>query len=219
MIIIFDVVGTLFSLDRVREKIREANLPPELLPWWFARLLQTAMAATLSGRYIPFRQAAEASLKQVLAFGNHPENLTELILQEMKELTPWPDAAECLQRLRGAGHRMLALTNSSAEAAEGLLGKAGMRDFFEPVLSTDEACACKPDPRPYRMALERVGSSPSEACMVAAHGWDIVGADAVGMCTIWIERLEKCWPFPGEPPGRIAADLAGVPEVISEISS
>ncbi len=136
----------------------------------------------------------------------------------MKELAPWPDAADCLRRLRGAGHRLVALTNSSAEAAEGLLGKAGLRDFFELALSTDEAGACKPDPRPYRLALERAGFEPSEACMVAAHGWDILGADAVGMQTVWIERLEKRWPFPGEPPGRIAADLAQVPEAVRLIS-
>lgn len=219
MLIVFDVVGTLFSLDRVRQKIREAGLPPELLPWWFGRLLQTAMAATLSGRYIPFRQAAEASLKQVLTVGDHPENLAEPILQEMKELTPWPEAEDCLQRLRGAEYRLIALTNSSSEAAEGLLGKSGLRDFFEQVLTTDDAGACKPDPRPYRMVLERVGSSPSEACMVAAHGWDVLGADAVGMRTVWIERLEKRWPFPGVPPGEIAADLAQVPEAINRLGT
>ncbi len=73
MLVIFDVVGTLFSLDRVRESIREQGLPPELLPWWFGRLLQTAMAATLASRYLPFRQAAEASLKQVLTVAGRPE--------------------------------------------------------------------------------------------------------------------------------------------------
>lgn len=215
MLIIFDLVGTIFSLDRVREKMREQGLPAEVLQLWFARLLQSAMAGTLAGRYLPFRQAAEASLKQVLAVGDYPEDLAEPILQEMKELPPWPEAEDCLLRLRGAGHRLIALTNSSAEAAVGLLGKSGLRDFFEQVLTTDDAGACTPDPRPYRMALERAGSSPSEACMVAAHGWDVLGADAVGMKTVWIERLEKRWPFPGVPPGQVAADLSQVPEAIS----
>lgn len=219
MLVIFDVVGTLFSLDRVRGQIREQGLPPELLPWWFARLLQSAMAGTLSNRYIPFRQAAEASLKQVLAAADRPERLALLILEEMKELAPWPDAEDCLMRLRGAGHRLIALTNSSVEDAEGLLGKSGLRDFFGQVLSTDEADACKPDPRPYRLALNRAGCPPSDASMVAAHGWDILGADAVGMRTVWIERLEKRWPFPGVPPGEIAADLAQVPEAINRLGT
>jgi len=62
-----DVVGTLFSLERVRESIKAQGFPPELLPRWFGRLLQSAMAATLAERYLPFRHAVESSLKQVLA--------------------------------------------------------------------------------------------------------------------------------------------------------
>lgn len=219
MLIVFDVVGTLFSLDRVREQMREQGLPPELLPWWFARLLQTAMAATLANRYLPFRQAAEASLRQVLTLADRPASLAEPILERMKELDPRPDADTCVQRLRSEGHRLIALTNSSVDAAEGLLKKAGVREGFEFIVSADEAGACKPDPRPYRMALERARCKPSEACMVAAHGWDIVGADAVGMRTVWIEHLEKHWTFPGEPPGRVAASLALVPEAVSKICS
>lgn len=148
----------------------------------------------LAGHYIPFRQVTEASLKQVLAVGDYPEDLAEPILQKMKDLPPWPEAEDCLRRLQGAGHRLIALTNSSAESAEGLLGKAGLRDFFEMVLSTDDAGACKPDPRPYRMAVKCAESEPSKACMVAAHGWDVVGADSIGMRTVWIDRLEKRWP-------------------------
>jgi 2-haloacid dehalogenase len=168
------------------------------------------MAATLADRYLPFRQAAEASLKQVLAIAGRPEKMAEPILAEMQALTPWPDAFDCLQTLHRGGHRLIALTNSSVEAAEGLIGKAKLRDFFELVLSTDEVRACKPDPRPYRMALARAGRKPSEAWMVAAHGWDILGADAVGMRTVWIDRVEKRWPFPGNPPDCVAADLAQV---------
>lgn len=209
MLVIFDVVGTLFSLDRLRTSFKAQGLPPELLPWWFGRLLQSAMAATLADRYLPFRQAAEASLKQVLAVANRPEKLAAPILSEMKALTPWPDAAECLEMLHRR-HRLVALTNSSVDAAEGLIGKAGLRNFFQDVLSTDDVRACKPDPRPYRMALDRLGCNPSEAWMVAAHGWDILGADAVGMRTVWIDRVEQRWPFPGHPPDLTASDLTQV---------
>jgi 2-haloacid dehalogenase len=216
MLVIFDVVGTLFSLERVRQSIKAQDLPSELLPWWFGRLLQSAMAATLADRYLPFRQAAEVSLKQVLAIADRPENMAESILAEMQELTPWPDAFDCLQTLHQS-HHLVALTNSSVDAAEGLIGKAGLRDLFRGVLSTDEVRACKPDPRPYRMALARAGRKPSEAWMVAAHGWDVLGADAVGMRTVWIDRVEKRWPFPGNPPDCVAADLAQVAETIDRI--
>lgn len=214
MLIVFDVVGTLFSLDRIRESIKDQGLPPELLPWWFGRLLQSAMAATLADRYLPFRQAAEASLKQVLAIAGRPETMAEPILAEMKGLTPFPEAAECLQTLH-RNHRLVALTNSSVDAAEGLIGKAGLREYFQDVLSTDDVRACKPDPRPYRMALDRADHDPSQTWMVAAHGWDVLGADAVGMRTVWIDRVEQRWPFPGHPPDLTASDLTQVAQQIN----
>jgi len=61
------------------------------------------------------------------------------------------------------------------------------------------------------MALARAGRKPSEAWMVAAHGWDILW---IGMRPVWIDRVEKRWPFPGNPPDRVAADLAQVAETI-----
>lgn len=42
--VVFDFVGTLFSVNKISEKLNEDGLQPELLPWWFARLLQTSMS-------------------------------------------------------------------------------------------------------------------------------------------------------------------------------
>lgn len=36
---------------------------------------------------------------------------------------------------------------------------------------------------------------------MAAHGWDVLGARAAGLSAIWVDRLERRWPFPTvEPP-------------------
>lgn len=215
MLIVFDVVGTLFSLETVQARLKEQGLSRELLPLWFARLLQGAMAATLAGRYLPFGEVAEASLRQLLAATGMPEQAAQAVVPSLRELDPWPDAAAALERLRRKGHRLVALSNSSLRTTEGLLLRGGLRDRFDAVVSADEARASKPDPRPYRLVLERYALAPGEACMVAAHGWDILGADAVGMQTVWIDRLEKRWPFPGEAPGEVAAGLEGAADLIA----
>lgn len=67
MLVIFDVVGTLFSLERIRRALRNRALPEETLELWFARLLQAAMASTLAGRYVPFKDLAESNLRQLFA--------------------------------------------------------------------------------------------------------------------------------------------------------
>jgi 2-haloacid dehalogenase len=215
MWVIFDVVGTLFSLERTRAALRDQAVPEDVLPLWFARLLQGAMAATLAERYVPFREMAGASLRQVLALKDLPGAAPEPILRSLQELEPWEDAHACLSAIRQEGHPLVALTNSGPEAASALMRKAGFTEMFEAVLSADEAGACKPHPAPYHLALARMGAPPEEACLVAAHGWDVLGAHSVGMRTVWVSRLERRWPFPGEPPGAAVLALSEVPGTLS----
>lgn len=218
MVVIFDVVGTLFSTDRVEKVFNDSLGRPELFNTWFARLLQIAMAATLAGRYVPFRDAGEASLRQVLAAAGYSDEIVPAVLEAMQELTPWEDAADCLSALQSRDHRLVALTNSSRDAAEKLLGKAGLRAYIAEVISTDEAGACKPHAKPYELALVRTNVPAWEACMVAAHGWDVVGAQAAGLQAVWVSRLEHRWPFPGTDPETAVEALADVPGVIARMS-
>lgn len=215
MVVIFDVVGTLFSLDRARQALGRLGAG-ELLDLWFARLLQSAMAATLAGEYRPFSDLAASTLRQLLARRGLPAEEGGRVLEAMGELEPWPDAAPCLRALREGGHRILALTNSGESVAQALLGRSGLIGFFEAVLSCDEAGACKPHPAPYELALKQAGVPAGEACMVAAHGWDVLGAAAAGLRTVWISRLEGSWPFPGSPPHAAVPDLASVPAVLGK---
>ena len=53
--------------------------------------------------------------------------------------------------------------------------------------------------------------------MVAAHAWDVQGAAAVGLRTIWVSRVEKAWGFPARPPGVTAASLGDVPRLVAAL--
>src|SRR5207237_7413995 len=68
----------------------------------------------------------------------------------------------------------------------------------------------KPHPAPYELAIKRVGSG---ATLVAAHGWDVLGARAAGLDAVWIDREEREWPFPFDTPPR-AADLVGATQLV-----
>ena len=219
MLVAFDVNGTLLSLERVRAALREQSLPEWLLPFWFARLLHVVMTRTLVGHYVPFAAAAESSLQQVLALQGFPESAAAPVLAALEQLDPWDDARECVESLARAGHRVAALTNGSAEIAEPLLERAGLRRSLCAVLSADAAGAAKPHPAPYRMLLDRLEADPAETWFVAAHGWDVVGADAVGLRTVWISRVEKRWSLPGAPPGHSVPDLRQVPAALARANA
>ncbi|GAC1403240.1 MAG: hypothetical protein NVSMB60_20600 [Mycobacterium sp.] len=48
-VIVFDVVGTLASLEPVRARLESIGQPAHVLDGWFARLLRDGMALTLTG--------------------------------------------------------------------------------------------------------------------------------------------------------------------------
>jgi 2-haloacid dehalogenase len=217
MVVCFDLVGTLFAMDRIAAVFRTHGIPEETLPLWFARLLHVVMASTMTGRYTPFLAGAAAALRQVLALRDLPREAVPAVLEALPYLEPWPDTRPCLSALRARGHTVVALSNASPEMERSLIEGNGLGGLFAAVLSSDAAGRCKPDPAPYRMALDALGVSPAGACMVAAHAWDVLGASAVGLRTVWVSRVEKAWSFPGAPPDAAVPTLDAVPDAVDRM--
>jgi 2-haloacid dehalogenase len=125
-----------------------------------------------------------------------------------KRLPAYPDADAALARLAEAGFKVGVLTNSATDSAEESLRGAGVRDRLSAVIGSDQVEVFKPHPRVYLHAAEQLGIEPAEICMVAAHGWDLMGALRVGMRTAWIARKEDRLSAVIPNPDIEAADLA-----------
>lgn len=194
MPVLFDANGTLFDLARVRRAFDDMGAPPMTLEAWFSRTLHAAATATLAGEYVPFHELARSSLRTTLAQAGCDPSALEPIAA-LHQLEPYDDAADALARVRDAGEQAFVLTNSSRDSTERLLDDAGLTDYVERVLTCDDVRAFKPAPAPY-------GLAPDGSTLIAAHAWDVVGAQAAGLRAVWVDRLEQEWPFPGEPPQR-----------------
>lgn len=214
MLLIFDVLGTLFSFDAVKKRFQALNMPGLLMELWLAKLLRAAMASTLARKYVPFRVLAQSTLKQLLTRHEIDERAAEPLLASLDEVRPWPDAPSCVRALRAREYRLVALTNNGAEETELLLDRWGLRKEFERVFSADMAKCCKPHPAPYEIVLTRMLAGPYDCSMISAHAWDVLGAESMGMNTVYVSRLEKQWIFPGSPAGLIVPSLADVPAAI-----
>lgn len=59
---------------------------------------------------------------------------------------------------------------------------------FDAIISVDQVGAFKPSPGIYRKAVQRLGCEPSEIMMVAAHSFDILGAQACGFRAAYVNR-------------------------------
>ena len=202
-----DVMGTLFDLSAARRRLEALGVPPVALEAWFGRMLHAAAALALIGDYRPFPEVGKPVLESVLAQMDLDQEGAGDVLGALAELDAYPDAAPALERLSGAGIRLVALTNGTAKNTSTLLGRAGLDRYVEEVIPTDDVGAYKPHPAVYRHAVERLALPPGEVTLIAAHGWDVIGARAAGLGAVWVRRHERRWPLPPpEPPS--AADLA-----------
>ena len=139
-----------------------------------------ASQALLRGKkYRPFEDIVRESAGEV---GLDPKRASEL-LRRWGDFEPWPDVPEILERLDG--RKRFIVTNCSRKLGRLAAFRAGR---FDLVMTAEEAGAYKPDPLPYRMALERLGLDPAEVLFVAGSAHDVGGAARVGMDVYWANR-------------------------------
>ncbi|MGC0273689.1 haloacid dehalogenase type II [Pseudactinotalea sp. Z1739] len=100
-------------------------------------------------------------------------------------LSPWPDTVAGLARL-AVQRPLIGLSNASRSALLGLNFHAGLR--WHQALSAEDARTYKPDPSVYELAVAAAGAEPQRLLMVAAHAWDLRGAQKLGMRTAYVAR-------------------------------
>jgi len=89
--------------------------------------------------------------------------------------------ADALEALRARGLVLAVVANWDFGLHE-RLGTLGISEFFASVVTAGEAGARKPDPRPFRVALERIGVAPERALHVGDDpASDGDGARAAGL--------------------------------------
>lgn len=198
--VIFDVMGTLFDLTPVRERLTQMGAPGGALEAWFGRMLHTSAALTLVGEFHPFGEIGRTTLLTTLAQLEVDSEHADEVLQTLGQLEAYPDASQAFDLLEDVGVPAVTLTNGGREHTERLLESAGLRSRVERVLTVEEVRAYKPHAEPYLYVARTLGLPAESLTLIAAHGWDVVGARAAGLGAVWVDRLERRWPFPTDEP-------------------
>jgi putative hydrolase of the HAD superfamily len=121
--------------------------------------------------------------------------------------TPEPAAPAALAAARDAGLVTGVISNSNGSIAS-LLESLGFLPYLDFVLDSGVVGVEKPDPRIFRIALERAGVAPHAAVFVGdLYSIDVLGARAVGMSAILLDP-GACW---GE------RDCPAVPDVAAAV--
>ncbi|WPO75428.1 haloacid dehalogenase type II [Streptomyces sp. KN37] len=219
--IVFDVLGTLVDEPAgIRAGIRE--LDPSLddtrveqfLALW-QQHIEREQRRILDGAR-PYRPSdvldLEAARLVADAVGvDDPTAMATLALSG-RRLPPWPDTVAGLARL-AERFPTIGLSNASRTALLGLNAHAGLR--WHQALSAEDARTYKPDPAVYQLAVTVSGRPPERLLMVAAHAWDLRGAQSAGLRTAYVARPVGDPPTSSDGFDLHAADLAGLADQIA----
>lgn len=209
-VIAFDVNETLLDLAALRPAYRALIGTPDSMGEWYARLLHGSLVANHTGHYRSFEMlGAEALLVVAQKRGVEPtiDEAADFV-GGMRALPPHPDVIPVLTELASRGWRMVALTNGSQLAAQAQISNAGLSSVLEAVLSVESVGRFKPAPEVYLWAAARLSIEIDEMLLVAAHDWDVLGAQSVGCPAAFIARPGATWGVPTKPPEIIGHDLS-----------
>jgi 2-haloacid dehalogenase len=210
-VIFLDVNETLLDLEPLKVSVAKAlDGRQGMVGLWFSMLLHHSLVDTLTGIYHHFSEVGVATL-QMLAESNgielSKEDAESAIIPVIRSLPPHPDVIEGLKSLKKQGFLLVSLTNSSNAGVKEQFKNAGLMDIVDRHLTVEGIKKFKPDLGVYRWALEQVDVEAGDAMMVAAHGWDIAGAAAAGLQTVFVARPGKV-PYPlAEKPDHVVKDI------------
>jgi 2-haloacid dehalogenase len=210
-VVVFDVNQTLLDLSGLRPAF-EKVLSPESIDFWFATMLQNSMVATITRTYASFdEQGVDALISVGRGRGIEIDQQTaRKVVAGFEHLAPHSDVVPALELLAGNGIRMAALSNSSTRVLRNQIDFAGLDGYFEALISVEEVGLFKPSPDVYRHAATTLGVGMDWMWMVAAHGWDVVGAMRAGAHGAFVGRQGIVPGFLFEPPEISGIDLIDV---------
>ena len=139
------------------------------------------------------------------------EKCRAIMKDQLAETVPVKAGArEFLTALKAHNIPMAVATSSRSPHAFGHLGRAGLLDLFDEIITRDDVVNPKPHPEPYLLAAQRLGVVP-QACLALEDSHSGVrAAHAAGMQTIMVPDLVK-------PTDEIASLCVAVMESLTHV--
>jgi 2-haloacid dehalogenase len=194
-VLAFDVYGTLIDPFRMEDHLRAilGGRAKEATELWRSKLLEYSFRRALMKKYENFDVCTAQALRFVsrqLDVSIEEETLRNL-LEEYRRLPAYPDVPEALEQLEARGFKIVACSNGTDDAVRGLLEHAGVLARFGGIISVDPIRTFKPDPAVYEYLADQVHAEGDMVCLISSNPFDVIGANACGMRTAWVQRDPK----------------------------
>ena len=121
---------------------------------------------------------------------NRRKELMDPVMKEI-ELPVKPTAVEALTLLKENGVRLGVATATRLDRTEEYLERAGLREYFDELISARSVAQGKPAPDVYLYACSRMNVSPSDAFAIEDAPNGVKAADAAGCKVIMIPDITE----------------------------
>jgi len=188
----FDVYGTLVDPLDMQRHLR-ALLGGQAGPFaalWREKQLEYTFRRGLMRQYISFDLCTAQAMRYVVQ--SLAVDLSEAdqlrLLAQYRQLAAFPDAIPAIERLKAAGHTVVAFSNGVEGTVRALLDHAGILPHLDAVISVDDLQTFKPNPAVYLYLARRVNRPVEETWLVSGNPFDVIGAKATRLKTAWVRR-------------------------------
>jgi 2-haloacid dehalogenase len=191
-LIALDIYGTVIDTAGIANELSRtfAARAQTAAQLWREKQLEYTFRRALMRRYVDFDTCTAQALRYVSAqLGVRLDEANErALLESYLRLPTFADVPPGLERLKLAGHRLVALSNGTERSVRGLLEHAGIGAYFETILSADRIRSFKPDPAVYALLERERDARHAEAWLVSGNPFDVIGAKLYGLKTAWLRR-------------------------------
>lgn len=218
---VFDAYGTLFDLSSLARRCLQL-WPDEgarVAALWRSKELEYAWLLTSMRRYQSYAAVTRAALVYATQACNVAVSRSECqaLAAEFGRLEAFPDVPEALLALKRQGRRLAVLSDGSCEMLLELMAHYRDAQLFDQVVSVEGVRTFKPAPETYQHALRELRVHAEQAVFISAHGWDVAGAHAAGLPTIWINREGAVEERLGAEPCAVLPSLAELPRTVTAL--
>jgi phosphoglycolate phosphatase len=131
---------------------------------------------------------------------------------------PFPQLEPTLDRLAAAGHVLAICTNKLEWLSRRLLDALDLTPRFAAIAGQDTFGVQKPDPRIFRLTVERAGGEPNRAIMVGDSITDIRTARAANAPVIAVDFGYSDVPVASLAPDRVISSFTELPAAIAALA-
>lgn len=230
--ILFDVLHTLvddsgFPKFQIRKMLRADGHEPDLPAFEeiYKALTKREYDWEEAAVEKPFRSIKDRHVARLKALYKHfnldehrdLEADIELLWKKISTSRIYPEVSEVLPVLAGLGYRLALISNADEDdpVIEALFS-ADLDVEFETVVTSQSSGAYKPSAQIFQRVLQKLELDPREVVLVGdSPASDIMGAQGVGMNTIWVNRKGIEFPAGYPEPDAEVSDLKGLLELLT----